>query len=90
MCRTCIAGYEIAAGVGICKASNCQTFDNLLNCRVCLNNTDVVYQLRNGVCVGVDGNCLTFDGSGNCLRCRDTSLYVNVADICVNVIGGCI
>jgi hypothetical protein len=90
MCRSCGTGYEIAVGVGICKASNCNTFDNMLNCKTCLSNGDIVYQLRNGICVSVDPNCLNFDSNGNCLRCRDTSLFINVADICINLIAGCI
>lgn len=71
MCKTCTTGFEIAAGVGICKASNCKTFDNLLNCRECFNNGDAVYQLRGFICVSVDPKCLTFDNDGNCLACKE-------------------
>jgi len=89
VCTACAAEYELVAGVGICKARNCNNFDSNLVCTSCLNTTNSVFQLRGGICVSVDPNCISFDASGNCLACNNPSIYVNVGAICMLVVQGC-
>lgn len=89
-CLTCAVGFELVPAVGICKASNCNSFDSNLICKQCLNTTSSVYALRNGMCVSVDPNCISFDPNGNCLACNNPSIYVNAGQLCILIIQGCI
>ena len=90
ICSICNQGYEIVQGIGICKASNCQTYDSNLVCTACFNSNGRVYALRNGICVSVDPNCISFDASGRCLTCSNPNLYIPVEDICVSTVQGCL
>jgi len=86
-CTQCNKGYDIVPGIGICKASNCNSFDNNLFCKSCSTG----YGLRSGgICVAVDLNCAQFDVDGNCLGCKDTKAYINIADVCVYIVVGCV
>jgi len=61
-CVTCAPGFELVPTIGICRASNCQSYDSRLICRVCNNAPGQVYLLKpGGVCELVDPNCLQFN-----------------------------
>jgi hypothetical protein len=88
-CTTCLPSFDLVAGIGICKAKNCNNYDSNLVCTSCLNTTSNVYALRAGICVSVDPNCASFDSSGNCLACNNPTIYVNVGSICILIVQGC-
>ena len=84
ICLQCNPNYESAPNIGICKPSNCNTFDANLNCLECNKG----YLLQDRICIQGDINCITWNDANNCIVCNSPSL-IPIGNRCVPKVAGC-